>query len=97
MGTAPFFSRKTGFYIVLTDQPGKNSWPIAGASFILIYKAQRDGAKSKTVLHFFDWAYKHGGDIARKLRYIPIPANVVELVENTWRKDVRANGQPVWK
>lgn len=86
-----------GFYIVLTDQPGKNSWPITGASFILIYKTQQDKTKAKTVLHFFDWAYKHGGDIAMKLRYIPIPANVVELVENTWRKDVKANGQPVWK
>ncbi|MGH8750756.1 MAG: phosphate ABC transporter substrate-binding protein PstS, partial [Burkholderiales bacterium] len=46
-----------GFYQILTDQPGKASWPITGASFILIYKQQADPAKGTQVLKFFDWAY----------------------------------------
>jgi len=85
-----------GFYMVLTDQPGADSWPITGASFILIYKEQKDAAKAKTMLKFFDWCYKHGGDIAEKLRYVPIPENVVNLVESKWHSEVAVNGEPVW-
>ncbi|MEJ2368157.1 MAG: phosphate ABC transporter substrate-binding protein PstS [Acidobacteriota bacterium] len=84
-----------GFYLVLTDQPGPKSWPITGASFILIYKNQPDASKAKTLLKFFDWAYRHGGSMAEKLEYVPIPQNVVELVEARWKEDVTADGKPV--
>ena len=85
-----------GFYMVLTNQPGEDSWPITGASFILIYKQQQDGLRAKAMLRFFDWCYTHGGDIAKRLRYVPMPQSVVKLVEGTWKAEVRANGQPVW-
>ena len=87
-----------GFYMVLTNQPGKNSWPITGASFILIYKVQRKPTTAKAVLSFFDWAYKHGAGIAMKLDYVPMPEKVVQLVEATWRKTVKdPGGTPLWK
>ncbi len=87
-----------GFYMVLTNQPGKNSWPITGASFILIYKVQRKPATARAVLSFFDWAYRHGAEIAMKLDYVPIPDKVVRLVEATWRKTIRdSKGSPLWK
>ncbi len=91
------WSHSAGFYTVLTDQPGKESWPITGASFILLHKQQSDPAKGKAILEFFDWAYHHGESMAEKLDYVPIPAAVVDLVEQNWRKQIKdAQGRPVW-
>ncbi|RJO63467.1 MAG: phosphate ABC transporter substrate-binding protein PstS [Myxococcales bacterium] len=90
------WSNAPGFYMVLTDQPGDDSWPITGASFILIYKEQKDGAQAKQLLKFFDWCYRNGADMAKNLHYVPVPANVVEQVEALWKKDVKAAGQTVW-
>ena len=86
-----------GYYMVLTDQPGKDSWPITGASFILVYKDQANAEPIKTVLSFFDWCYKNGQPTALKLDYVPMPKKVVDMVEATWAKDIRANGDQVWK
>lgn len=85
-----------GYYLVLTDQPGEQSWPITGASFILFYKNQQDMTTAKMVLNFFDWCYQNGDQMAEKLDYVPIPQNVVDMVEQTWAKQITANGQPVW-
>lgn len=86
-----------GYYLVLTDQPGKGSWPITGASFILMYKAQADGAKATEVLKFFDWAYKNGAAMATELDYVPMPESVVKLVEGSWKSQIKdAAGKPVW-
>jgi len=87
-----------GYYMVLTDQPGAKSWPITGASFILMYKSQKNPAIAKEVLKFFDWSYKNGADMAKKLDYVPMPAKVIKMVEKTWSKDIRtANGGQIWK
>ncbi|RLB95773.1 MAG: phosphate ABC transporter substrate-binding protein PstS [Deltaproteobacteria bacterium] len=87
-----------GFYMVLTNQPGKDSWPIAGASFILMYKKQAKPDTAKAVLKFFDWAYRNGAKMAQDLDYIPMPANVVHLVEKTWHREIKdSQGRPIWK
>jgi len=86
-----------GFYMVLTDQPGDNTWPIMGATYILIYKEQPDAAKAKAMLSFFKWAYTNGGPIAEKLKYVPIPENVVNKVFEMWKKSITSNGNPVWE
>ena len=62
------------------DQPGKDSWPVTGASYILVHKAQ-DAAKGKEVLKFFDWSYKNGAASAAELDYVPMPAPVIKLVQ----------------
>jgi phosphate transport system substrate-binding protein len=86
-----------GFYLVLTDQPGKASWPITGASFILMYKKQQNPATAAEVLKFFDWSYQHGGDMAQKLDYVPMPDNVVELVKQAWKSNISgSDGANVW-
>jgi len=86
-----------GFYMVLTDQPGAASWPITGASYILVYKQQSKPARGSAVLKFFDWAYHNGGEMAAKLDYVPLPAPVVELVEQTWRDSIKTpRGAAVW-
>ena len=85
-----------GFYMVLTDQPGEESWPITGASFILIHKDQPDAAKARAMLSFFTWCYENGGESAENLHYVPMPESVVDLVADEWRSSVKAGGQPVW-
>jgi phosphate transport system substrate-binding protein len=85
-----------GFATILVNEPGPQSWPIAGASFILIYKDQQDAGQAKTMLQFFDWAYKNGKSIAQSLDYVPVPDTVVTLVETQWGKDVTVSGTSVW-
>ena len=87
-----------GYYMVLTDQPGANAWPITGASFILMYKTQDNAAQAKEVLKFFEWSFKNGGQAAMALDYVPMPEAVVEMIEKTWGSLLKdAAGHPVWK
>jgi phosphate transport system substrate-binding protein len=87
-----------GYYMVLTDQPGATSWPITGASFILMYKKQEHPQKAVEVLKFFAWSYKNGGKAAMELDYVPMPEKVIEMVEKTWATDIRsADDKPLWK
>jgi len=73
-----------GFYQILTDQPGAESWPITASTFILMHKKPQDVAAAAAALKFFDWAYTNGGKAAEALDYIPMPKNVVALVRKTW-------------
>jgi phosphate transport system substrate-binding protein len=84
-------------YLVLVDQPGKGTWPIAGASFILVPKDQADATRAKAMLSFFDWAYTNGAETAKGLDYVPIPESVYSLVESDVWKNVTASGTPVWQ
>ena len=86
-----------GFYVVLTDQPGAASWPITGASFILVYKDQADAALAKQMLGFFDWCYTHGAPMATELSYVPIPQTVADLVRAEWRTTITSFDKPVWQ
>ena len=85
-----------GFYLILTDQTGKESWPITGATFILMHKKQDQPERAKQVLNFFDWAYKNGGQLAESLDYIPMPPNAVAIFEDSWKQIVGPDGKPVW-
>jgi phosphate transport system substrate-binding protein len=91
------WAKTPGFAVVLTDQPGKSSWPITGASYILMHKVQADPAKGKEVLKFFDWAYKNGGPAAAELDYVPMPASVTKLVQDAWKANLKdASGKAIW-
>jgi phosphate transport system substrate-binding protein len=79
------------FYVVVTDASGKDSWPIAGATFILMYKNPSDPAASATALKFFKWAYEKGDDAARSLDYVPLPDSAVKAIEASW-KQVQGSG-----
>lgn len=85
-----------GFGVILTDQPGKESWPITGATFILIHKHADKPDNIREVLTFFDWAFKNGAPLAESLDYIPMPANAVALFEKSWKDIVGPDGKPVW-
>jgi phosphate transport system substrate-binding protein len=79
------------FYVVLTDAPGKDSWPIAGATFILMYRNPVDPAASQSALKFFKWAYANGDDAARTLDYVPLPDAAVQAIQNSW-KQIQGSG-----
>ena len=72
------------FYQVLTEQPGKESWPLTGATFILMHKSQAKPEQASAALKFFDWAYAHGDKMASELEYVPLPDNVKALVHKQW-------------
>ena len=83
--------------MVLTDQPGRNSWPITGASFILVHKKADNAAQTKAVLKFLIWGFRHGGHAAMKLDYVPLPQSVVDLIEASWRAQITdASGNQLW-
>lgn len=86
-----------GFGVVLTDQPGKNSWPITGVSYILMHKSQADAAKGKEVIKFFDWSFKNGDAAAVELDYVPLPDSVTKLVGDAWKANLKdASGKAIW-
>jgi phosphate transport system substrate-binding protein len=79
-----------GFYVILTDQPGEKSWPITASTFILMHKEPADKAASGEAIKFFKWAFEKGGKMAEELDYIPMPDNVVKLIEKTWSADIKS-------
>jgi phosphate transport system substrate-binding protein len=84
------------YYLILTDQAGAKSWPITGASFILLYKQPQDAAAVGEALKFFAWAYKDGGAMAGELDYVPLPAALIAQVKKTWATEVTSGGRPLW-
>ncbi|MBC3878708.1 MULTISPECIES: phosphate ABC transporter substrate-binding protein PstS [unclassified Undibacterium] len=91
------WNKAPGMYLVLTNQPGKITWPITGASFILMHKTQADSAKGKEVLKFFDWSFKNGGAMAAELEYVSLPAPVVKLIEESWKAKIKdASAKAIW-
>jgi len=86
-----------GFYQILTEQPGKTSWPITGASFILMPAKSDKPASTQEVMKFFDWALKNGQKMAEDLDYVPLPESVVKLINDEWRAQVKdAGGKALW-
>ena len=74
------------YYQILTNQAGKEAWPITGATFILVYIKPEDTAKSKAALSFFDWAFSNGDKAADDLDYVALPTAVKNHIRNDWKK-----------
>jgi phosphate transport system substrate-binding protein len=92
------WSKAPGMYLVLTDQPGKDSFPMTGASFIMMHKAQANAEKALAVMKFFDYAFTSGDKAATELEYVPMPKNVTTLVRNMWKSDIKGpDGKAIWK
>jgi phosphate transport system substrate-binding protein len=86
-----------GMAVIITDQPGAGSWPMAAATFIVMYKQAQDPAASAAALKFFDWAYSKGDKMAEELDYVPMPDAVVNQIRKLWGEVKGPNGQPVYK
>ncbi len=78
-----------GFAVILTDEPGEASWPISGATFILIHKQPQDPVAAAEALRFFKWAYSKGDKMAEELDYVPMPDKVVAAVEKVWANEIK--------
>ena len=83
------------FYQILTNQPGKDSWPITGATFILMHKTQDKPEKAAATLKFFDWAYRNGDQTADDLDYVPMPASVKDTIRKSWGQIKDGAGKPI--
>jgi phosphate transport system substrate-binding protein len=84
-----------GFGVILTGQPGEASWPITGATFILMHKKPDKIEDAKVALKFFEWAYAKGGQMAAELDYVPMPEAVVTPVKKQWSTIVGSDGKPL--
>ena len=90
--------KSTRLLKILTDQSGKDSWPITGATFILMHTTQTNPAKATAVLKFFDWAYTNGDAMAQSLDYVPLPNTVVALIRASWKAKIKdLKGRPLWQ
>ncbi|MBU6206849.1 MAG: phosphate ABC transporter substrate-binding protein PstS [Alphaproteobacteria bacterium] len=85
-----------GNAVMLLDEPGPTSWPISGASFILVDKDIADANKGATILKFFDWSFKNGGAMAAAKDYVPLPANVTAMIRKQWAAEVKSGGNSVY-
>ena len=87
-----------GFYLLLTDQKGKDAWPITGASFIVMHRQQADVLTGRAILKFFDWSYKNGAKMSEDLEYVHLPQSVIKLVNEKWKNELKGpDGQSIWK
>ncbi len=90
------FSKVPDFYLILTDQPGSESWPIIAATYMLMRRAA-PAAQNLKVLKFLDWALRDGQTQATALDYIPLPEGVVMQIENAWARQLKdPDGHAVW-
>ncbi|QAZ38267.1 phosphate ABC transporter substrate-binding protein PstS [Methylibium sp. Pch-M] len=84
------------FYQVLTEQPGKEAWPITGATFILMHKSQDKPESASNALKFFEWAYSSGDKMAADLDYVPMPDTVKTMIRKLWADNIKdASGKAV--
>lgn len=84
------------FYQILTNEPGKDAWPIVGATFVLLHTAQEKPAQGTETLKFFDWAFKNGTQAANDLDYISLPDSVTAEIRSQWKSKVKdATGKAI--
>lgn len=88
----------SGMGVILTDEPGADSWPVTSATFILMHKVQDKPENAKAVLNFFNWAFDKGADMASELDYVPLPSEVTDQIKQVWAKEIKAkDGSEIWK
>ncbi|WP_119718541.1 phosphate ABC transporter substrate-binding protein PstS [Cognatilysobacter tabacisoli] len=78
------WTKAKDFFLVMTNAPGQNAWPVAATNFILMHKKPKDAARSKAALEFFRWAYANGDAQAKSLDYVPLPDTLTQQVEAYW-------------
>jgi len=83
------WAHAAGYYLILTDQAGEKSWPITGASFILVYATPPDPTATGEALKFFNWAYDKGARMASELDYVPLPPSLIKQVRATWQGEIK--------
>jgi phosphate transport system substrate-binding protein len=91
------WSSAPGYGVILSNQPGAESWPMTAATFILIHKKPDDPAAAAEALKFFGWAYDKGDKMAEELDYVPMPNKVVTEIEKVWASEIKdSSGKPLF-
>ena len=90
------WGKAPGMALLLTDQSGRQSWPMTGASFILIHLNQARPENAREVLKFFEWAFQNGDQMAGELDYVPMPDPVMKLIQASWKNIKDASGRPIY-
>ncbi|HEY7905279.1 MAG TPA: phosphate ABC transporter substrate-binding protein PstS [Casimicrobiaceae bacterium] len=86
-----------GFYQIITNSPGKDSWPISASTFVLLHTSQDKPQNAEQVMKFFDWSFKNGQKLAEELDYVPLPASLVAQIEGAWKTSIKdSSGKAVW-
>jgi phosphate transport system substrate-binding protein len=86
-----------GFYQILTDEPGAESWPITASTFVLMHKKAADTDVSSETIKFFAWTFAKGAKMAEELNYTPMPDSVVALIKKTWAIELKGvDGKPLY-
>jgi phosphate transport system substrate-binding protein len=88
---------RNNFAVILTDQPGKTTWPISGATFILMHKSQDKPQQAMEAFKFFDWAYKNGAKLAAEMDYVPLPESLTKQIVASWANVKDSSGKVIWK
>jgi phosphate transport system substrate-binding protein len=87
---------KPDFFEILTNQPGKDAWPITGATYILMHKVADQPAQAAEVLKFFEWSQKDGAKMAEELDYVNLPESLVKLIRTSWEQIRDASGKAIF-
>ena len=91
------WAKTPGMGVILTNQAGKDTWPISGATFILVHKVPANPENTKEVIKFFDWAFANGSAMATELEYVPMPADVIKLIHSSWKSNLKdASGKALY-
>ena len=90
------FKGAKNFNVIITNEPGDTTWPIAASTWVLIHKTPDDAAATGEALKFFAWAYKDGKETAKALDYVSIPDSVVDLIKASWKADIQTDGKPIY-
>lgn len=77
------------FRKILTNEPGKDAWPVVGATFVLMRTTLDKPGHGEETLKFFDWAFTNGEKAAQALDYIPLPDSAVTEIRSQWRSRVK--------
>jgi len=80
---------KNRYYVILTNQPGKDSWPIAASTFVMMHKVQDKPEQATAVLKFFEWSFTKGDGLAEGLDYVPLPNGLVSAIKTTWSNSLK--------
>lgn len=83
------------FYQILTNEPGKQAWPIVAATYVMVHASQDKPEQGAAVLKFFDWSFKNGNAAASQLNYIPLPASVITQIHTAWKNVKDSSGKVV--
>jgi phosphate transport system substrate-binding protein len=83
------------FYQILTNEPGKNAWPIVAATYVMVQAVQDKPEQGTSVLKFFDWSFKNGKSAADSLDYISLPASVITQIHAAWKNVKDSSGKSI--